>query len=158
MKAAFDLLHATRKLLVKSTSALNITQLNMIPEGFNNSIAWNIAHILVTQQLLHYKFSGKDLLLDDAFVERFRKGTKASSGLTKEEWETCLKLLPSLAKELERDYFENKFLTYTSYPTSYGYKIDTIEDAIQFNNLHEALHLGYIMSMKRSLNSNREAH
>ena len=151
MKAAFNLLFATRKLLVKSVATLNITQLNIIPDGFNNSIAWNIAHILVTQQLLHYKLSGKDLLLDDAFVDRFRKGTKASSSLTKEEWETCLKLLPSLAEELERDYFENKFLTYTSYPTSYGYEITTIEDAIQFNNLHEALHLGYIMSMKRSL-------
>ncbi|MBL6876211.1 MAG: DinB family protein [Chitinophagales bacterium] len=151
MKAAFDLLHATRKLLVKSVAALDLAQLNIVPDGFNNSIAWNIAHILVTQQLLHYKLSGKDLLLDDTFVDRFRKGTKASSSLTKEEWESCLKLLPSLAEELERDYFENKFLKYTSYPTSYGYEIDSIEDAIQFNNLHEALHLGYIMSMKRSL-------
>jgi|TARA_B110000483_G_scaffold25943_2_gene30919 hypothetical protein len=152
VKAAFDLLHATRKLLVKSVATLNITQLNIIPDGFNNSIAWNIAHILVTQQLLHYKLSGKDLLLDDVFVDRFRKGTKASSNsLSKEEWETCLKLLPSLAEELERDYFGNKFSTYTTYPTSYGYEINSIEDAIQFNNLHEALHLGYIMSMKRSL-------
>tara|TARA_B100001093_G_scaffold293645_1_gene280146 strand:- start:983 stop:1441 length:459 start_codon:yes stop_codon:yes gene_type:complete len=151
MKAAFDLLHATRKLLVKSVAALDLAQLNIVPDGFNNSIAWNIAHILVTQQLLHYKLSSKDLLLDDTFVDRFRKGTKASSSLTKEEWESCLKLLPSLAEELERDYFENKFLKYTSYPTSYGYEIDSIEDAIQFNNLHEALHLGYIMSMKRSL-------
>jgi hypothetical protein len=45
---------------VKSVAALDLAQLNIVPDGFNNSIAWNIAHILVTQQLLHYKLSGKD--------------------------------------------------------------------------------------------------
>lgn len=152
MKASFDLLFATRKLIAKTVGPLTLAEVNEIPQGFNNSIAWNVAHILVTQQLLHYKLSGKETLLDSAFVERFRKGTSADEGLSKTEWENCLNLLQSLAEVLERDYFAQQFGAYTTYPTSYGYEIQSIEDAIQFNNVHEALHLGYIMSMKRALN------
>jgi len=33
----------------------SLEQLNKIPEGFNNNLIWNIAHCVVTQQLLCYK-------------------------------------------------------------------------------------------------------
>ncbi|MFT4969434.1 MAG: hypothetical protein ACI9O4_001181 [Chitinophagales bacterium] len=151
MEATIDLHQATRTLLVKSLESLDLEQVNLIPTGFNNSIAWNTAHIIVTQQLLTYKLSGREMLVEDSFVERFRKGTRAESSLSAGEWADCKKLLLGLAQELERDYFEEKFSQYTTYPTSYGYEIHSIEEAIQFNNIHEALHLGYIMSMKRAI-------
>ena len=48
----------TRKNLLKYLNTLSIEELNIIPEGFNNNIFWNIAHVAVTQQILVYKLSG----------------------------------------------------------------------------------------------------
>lgn len=128
-------------------------EVNTIPDGFSNSISWNLAHILVTQQLLHYKLSGLEMLLDDVFIEKYRKGSKHESALSKTEWKLSLDLLANLAKRLEGDYFAGKFVEFQRYPTSYGYELQNIEDAIFFNNIHEALHLGYMMSMRKILSS-----
>jgi hypothetical protein len=34
-----------------------LEQLNKIPEGYNNNLIWNIAHVVVVQQMLVYKLS-----------------------------------------------------------------------------------------------------
>jgi len=60
MKAEFDLLSATRVVVLKLVNELSLAQLNTVPNGYSNSIVWNVAHILVTQQILHYKFSFND--------------------------------------------------------------------------------------------------
>ena len=52
MQNQIDTLLITRKFLLKITEDLTIEQLNKIPEGFKNNIAWNLTHLLVTQQLL----------------------------------------------------------------------------------------------------------
>ena len=65
MKIQFDILTKTRAIVLHYISGLSLDQIHVIPEGFNNHIAWNIAHLVVTQQLLHYKLSGKDCLVSD---------------------------------------------------------------------------------------------
>ena len=62
MKIQFDILTKTRAIVLHYIDGLTLEQLHVIPEGFNNNIAWNIAHLVVTQQLLHYSLSGKDCL------------------------------------------------------------------------------------------------
>jgi len=73
--------------------------------------------------------------------------------MSKKDWKKSLDLLATLAKKLENDYFSGKFVEFQRYPTSYGYELQNIEEAILFNNIHEALHLGYMMSMRKTLNS-----
>ncbi len=63
MKSAFDLFRTTRKRIYDLANDMAWEEVNTIPEGFSNSISWNLAHILVTQQLLHYKLSGLEMLL-----------------------------------------------------------------------------------------------
>ncbi len=46
-----------------------------IPKEFSNNIWWNIAHVVVTQQILVYKFSGLPMLVSDELVAKFMKGT-----------------------------------------------------------------------------------
>ena len=63
--------------------------------------------------------------------------------------------LNELSNELilktEQFYFEGKFENYTPYTTSYGISLNNIEEAISFNNIHEGLHLGYMMALSKNL-------
>jgi hypothetical protein len=149
MKAEFDLLSATRVVVLKLVNELSLAQLNTVPNGYSNSIVWNVAHILVTQQILHYKFSFNDLLVPDDLLEKYKKGTTFEEAISASEWSIILDLFNSLPEKLQLDYSKGKFSSYETYLTSYGYEIHSIEEAIAFNNVHEALHLGYIMAMKK---------
>ncbi len=149
MKTQFDILRKVREIVAKVVSGLTIEQLHTIPEGFKNNIAWNVAHLVVTQQLLHYRLSGKDCLVSDEMINIYRKGTSPSTTMTLEEFNEVLKQLKELPDNLENDYNNGIFTEYTTYPTSTGFVLDSIDSAIAFNNMHESLHLGVIMSLRK---------
>ena len=68
-----------RTLLLKIVKNFSLDQLNTVPKGYRNSIFWNLAHIVVTQQLLVYGLSNIPLLVDDVLVKTYRKGTQTSA-------------------------------------------------------------------------------
>ncbi|WP_299673112.1 DinB family protein [uncultured Tenacibaculum sp.] len=149
MNTQFDILRKSRELVLKRIEGLTHEQLHKIPEGFNNNIAWNVAHLVVTQQLLHYKLSGLQCLIPDDLIEKYRKGTAPTEELSVEEFEEVKELLAGLPDTLEEDYKEGIFKEYTEYPTSTGYVLSSIDNAIAFNNLHEGIHLGAIMALSK---------
>jgi len=150
MQQQFDILNATRNNILNAIKDLSLDQLNTVPKGFKNNIAWNVAHIVVTQQLLCYKLSGLDIELNAAFVDRFKKGSEASN-ITQNELDSIKNQLLDFSNQLEGDYNGGLFKNYNEYPTSYNVTLNSIEDAIQFNNVHEGVHFGYIMAMKKSV-------
>lgn len=150
MQKQFDILNATRNNVLNSIKDLSLEQLNTVPAGFKNSIAWNVAHIVVTQQLLCYKLSGLEISLPTSCVDRFKKGSVASD-ISQKEIDSLKTQLLDFPKKLEADYNDNLFKSFDEYPTSYNVTLNSVEDAIQFNNTHEGLHLGYIMGMKKFL-------
>ena len=149
MKIQFDILTKTRAIVLHYIKGLSLDQLHVIPEGFTNNIAWNIAHIVVTQQLLHYGLSEKDCLVSDELIAAYKKGTKPTRQFTQEEFDEVLNLFKGLPNTLEEDYEAGIFTEYSAYKTSTGFVIDSMEKAIIFNNFHESLHLGVIMSLKK---------
>ena len=141
----------TRVNLLNTIQDLTLEQLNTIPDGFNNNIAWNLGHLLVTQQILCYQLTNNKMYVSEDYIGLFKKGTKARANYTNETISTIKKLLLSVVDELEKDINNNIFNNYTSYTTSYHVKLTTFEEAISFDSLHEALHYGYIMAFKRML-------
>ena len=81
MQKQFEILNATRNNVLKAIEGLTLNQLNTIPKGFKNNIIWNVAHIVVTQQLLCYKLSGLEMVLDSGFVDLFKKNSFISTAL-----------------------------------------------------------------------------
>ena len=102
MKTQFDILRKVRELVTKVINGLTLEQLHTIPEGFKNNIAWNVAHMVVTQQLLHYRLTGKDCLISDELIDANRKGTSPNSTFTQEEFDEVLELLKALPDHLRR--------------------------------------------------------
>lgn len=149
MNTQFDILKKSRELVFKKIEGLTHEQLHKVPEGFKNNIAWNVAHLVVTQQLLHYKLSGLQCLVPDELIEKYRKGTAPTEEMSVEEFEEVKDLLMGLPDTLVEDYNEGIFKTYTEYPTSTGFVLTSIENAIAFNNLHEGIHLGVIMALTK---------
>lgn len=85
MEYLIDTSKQIRKILFKILEETPRDLLLEIPKNFNNNIWWNIAHVVVTQQLLVYKFSGMPMLVSDTMVEKFKKGTTPDGTATDEE-------------------------------------------------------------------------
>ena len=151
MKPHIDNLRATRLKFMHFIEEFSLIELNKIPEGFSNNMLWNIAHVVVTQQLLIYKNCGLNVYLEQTFIDKFRKGTKPEGPYTAQDLKTTRENLLLLITNFENDIENQIFKSYTNYETSFGIKLNTIEDAIVFNNMHETLHLGYIMAMRRAM-------
>ncbi len=152
MKKQFEILETTRQNLLSTVKGLTIDQLNEIPKGFNNNLIWNLGHIVVTQQLLCYGLSDVVMKMDNAMIAKYRKGTKPSDFIGEEEFTFIKKRLVETIEEIQKD-IETGLLgkDFKIYPTSYGFTLNSLEDAIIFNNIHEAMHLGYMMALKHAL-------
>ncbi|WP_281501026.1 DinB family protein [Cellulophaga sp. F20128] len=140
-----------RKILYKFLTETPRELLLEIPKNFNNNIWWNIAHVVVTQQLLVYKFSGLPMLVNDTMVEKFMKGSTPDGTATDEEIQLIKTLLFATLEQTEADYKAGKFTTYNTYTTSVNITLSTVEEAMEFNGFHEGIHLGAILALKRNI-------
>ena len=149
MQYHFNALKTTRQNILKMVDGLSTEQLNKIPDGFNNNLAWHLGHILITQQLLTYKLSGLSPKVSDEWVVKYKKGSKPEAFISEEEIDVIKKQLVSSPSQTEQDFADGVFQSFNSYPTSYGITLTSTEDAIIFNNMHEAMHLGNLISMRK---------
>jgi hypothetical protein len=81
-------------------------------------------------------------------VEKYKKGTVPSLEIVSPyEISKTKELLFTTIEQTKEDYRFGVFSSFKEYSTSYGISLNSFEDAIQFNNIHESLHLGYMMAM-----------
>jgi len=149
MQDTFEVNRTSRKMLSSYFENYTLEQLNTIPEGFGNNLIWNLGHVIVTQQLLVYKLSGLSMAVTDEMVEKYRKGTKPEHDVTQAEVDEIKELLLKSVDQLEADYNNGIFVNYQEYPTSTGYILKSAKGAIEFNNFHEGLHIGIMMSIRK---------
>lgn len=149
MTNTFSHLRATRKNVLKIIQQHDLETLNLIPEGFNNNIIWNVGHVIATQQLLTYGLSDLPTIIHQDYIDKYRKGTKPSGSINNTEFESLKELLLSAIDKTEEDFSTGKFEAFKVYETSFGVTLNNIEEAIHFNNIHEAMHLGNMLSMKK---------
>lgn len=151
MNMTHNLTLKNRVLLSKLLEKFSLDQLNTVPKGYRNSIFWNVAHTIVTQQLLVYGLSNVPMLVDSDLVKTYRKDTKTVREATPDELTLIKSLLFSTIEQTQTDYENGVFKNYTPYTTSINETLSTVEEAISFNAFHEGIHLGYILAMKNSL-------
>ncbi len=147
MDNQFEITKLSRKGVLSYTKNLTEKQYNHIPKGFKNNIAWNIGHVLVTQQLLTHRLSGIDCVIDEELIDKFGKGAKPQENYTIADIIAIKSQLISAVEQTQKLYKQGKFKTFKTYYTSVGYTLNNIEEAIAFCNLHEGMHLGIIMSL-----------
>lgn len=149
MDSVFAVQKNIRENLLRVLDSHSLEQLNKIPERFSNNIIWNIAHCAATQQALVYKLSGLPTKLSEEFIMKYRKGAKPEGDLSQQEVDEIRELLLTTSRQIEEDFKNNVFVQYQEYPTSVGFTLRNIEEALNFNNYHEGMHLGIIMSIRK---------
>lgn len=151
MNKLFDIIYAGRKKFIELVDNLSIEQLNEIPAGFNNNIAWNFGHIVVSQQMLCYVRAGLAPHMEDDLLKKYQKGTKPESVIPEAEVALLKDYAFSLIEQLKTDLEADKFTGYTTFATQFGVELTSIRDAIPYFATHDTLHLGYAMAIAKHL-------
>lgn len=151
MENGFNVWRNSRRLMLQFIDNYTLEQLNKVPEGFNNNLFWNIAHVVVSQQLMVYKLSGLEVMVSDDMIGTYRKGTKPERNVTAEEVTEVRALLLASIEKTIADYNAGIFTTYHEYTSEFGFTMRSVEDAIAFNNFHEGTHLGMMIGLRRFL-------
>lgn len=153
MGNTFDIIRTTRNNFLKLTEGLSEEQLNLVPAGFNNNIAWNLGHIVVIQQMLCYVRMGFESKIAQPDMKRFGKGSKPDQLITKEEIALfkaqAMEQVDQLEKDLQSGFFKGH--VYEQLVSSYGIVISNHEDSIYYLATHDALHYGYALALKRAI-------
>ncbi len=148
-KNDLHILRITRKNILELLDDCTYEQICQVPQGFSNSILWNFGHIAIVQQLLIYALSGKEMLIDKATVDLFRKGQTGKEIIPEEEYNRLKNKFISLVDSLENDYADLSNKEYSAYTTSYNITLNSLDEAIAFNNTHEAVHFGIMMAQRK---------
>lgn len=157
MEKVFDILLKNRKILHDLLQNTPKEDLYKIPEGFNNNIWWNIAHVVVTPQLLVYGLSGLDYTIEEDLINTYRKGTFPEGEPTAQEVEKIAAYLFSTVKHIQLDYDQGRLNVenYKELTTSVNITLTSAEDAIAFSAYHEGIHLGAIRGLQKALAKDR---
>ena len=151
MQNIYEITLTSRRKLLQVIESHSVEQLNTIPPGFSNNLIWNIAHIIVVQQMLVYKLSGLPMSIDEAMVERFKRETKPQGTVDGAQIEQIKTLLFETIDQAQTDLAGGNFTNYTEFTTMSGYTIKTAQDAMAFNLYHEGVHMGIIMQIRKFL-------
>jgi hypothetical protein len=151
MQHTFEINHTSRNIMLNFLENNTLEQLNKIPEGFANNLIWNIAHIVVVQQMLVYKLSGLNMMVSDGMVDKYKRGTRPDGPVTQPEVDEIKGLLFSTLEQAKEDFANDIFDEYMEFTTMTGFKISNAKSAMEFNNYHEGLHTGVMMQIRKFL-------
>lgn len=136
-----------RKIFHYYLKQLSLDKLNKIPKGFNNNIIWNIAHTMVTHQLLMYKISGHQMHIPIEWVKLFAKDTKPERYFKADEVKLIDAALFSTYDQFEKDLANGLFNDFKPYQTSTNMVLDSVETTQSFLLFHDGIHLGSVLAL-----------
>ncbi|WP_041497406.1 DinB family protein [Nonlabens marinus] len=141
----------TRAHFVAILEELSTTDLNKIPVGFSNNIIWNIVHCMVTQQGLTYGLAGLEQHMSKGTILFYKHGTRPEKDVSSGEIEEFKNQLIPQLDQMTSDYQNDKFDNFKEYTTSTGYLLRNIDDAMNLVNIHDGIHLGYVLALRKAL-------
>lgn len=150
-EAALKVWRRNRKNLLRFMDSYDAGQMNRIPDGFSNNLIWNLGHILVVQQLLVYGLSGQPLHIPKKLVLRYQRDTRPGGPVDDFEISEIRERLEATVLLLEQDLEAARFGAFRPFTNSAGFEVTNLQEAITFNNFHEGLHLGYMLSIRKFL-------
>ena len=89
------------------------------------------------------------MYVSDELYNTYRPGSVPTQKTTEAELNTLKDLLLTLPEKTYEDYLQDKFRVFHDRMTGTGFYLESLADALNFNNYHEGIHLGYIMNIRK---------
>lgn len=144
----FNQLESYRSYILGVVENVSDEQADVIPEGLNNNIRWNLGHIYLDQYLWIQAVTKEKSGIPEEFQSWFGYGTSprnfSSETPSLEELKALLKEQPANIKEAYGTRLEEEFP-----PTEMG--MHTIEQVLIRTIFHEGMHLQSILDIKKLL-------
>ena len=151
MTKSIEVIKQTRAGFIKLMDGLTIEELNEVPANFKNNIIWNFGHVIITQQTLCYLRADLQPKLDDALITKYKGGSKPESFIDNNELKLLKEYAFSTLETLENGINNKVFSGYNSFITGSGIEITGIEDVVKLLMMHDGMHLGYAMAIKKMI-------
>jgi hypothetical protein len=151
MDKIIEVIKACRSKWLSMLSDLTTDQLNTIPTGFNNNLAWQFGHVIVSQQILCYRLAGQKFVINEDLIDRYKNGSRPDNYINEEEINLLKGYMLSTITQLESDLKNGLFDNFTPYTISTypGFTLSNVNDALTFIVSHDALHYGCSLGLKR---------
>ncbi|MBE1440742.1 DinB family protein [Paenibacillus sp. OAS669] len=146
----FSLITRTRDKLLKQAEQCPEQLRSTIPEGFNNSILWQMGHVLTVTDALVFGMSGHPIECPTTYRSFFGNGTKPADWTeAPPAWDTILEQLKAqpnrvqavLSGKLSQGIAKENFM-----------KAETIGELLAFHVMHESTHSGMVSGLLKALN------
>ncbi|MCH5584419.1 DinB family protein [Shimazuella sp. AN120528] len=139
-----------RQILIGQLQGISETGLDIQPEGFHNTIRWNVGHIIYWMDKYSTLSFGSPSAIPDKFETLFNSGTKPADWTiappSKEELTQLLGQQLSRLSELTPELLDKKLPS----PFAMGpFQFNTGGELFNFALMHEAIHLGTISSQMK---------
>jgi len=153
----YEQLAFARAQTLKVIETLSEAELEVIPEGLNNDVKWNLGHIYVVTEKFAFTLTDEAAAIPEHFQAWFASGTSPKQWTVKPP--TKEELIALLQHQLERIQARNvnslNDLLPESYSTTTGLHLATVAESLSFCLYHEAMHYAAIKSIITLINSNR---
>lgn len=136
----------TRGYFLKTIGDVSEASANVQPEGFNNTIHWQIGHVLTVAEQFMFGFPHKTTNLPENYVELFGSGTKPS------DWKSDVPSVEELSIQLKDQLERLKQIPAERFDETLKKPflgLETFGELAAFALFHESNHMGQIHTMKR---------
>ncbi|GIN37088.1 MULTISPECIES: DinB family protein [Heyndrickxia] len=144
----FNQLKSYRSYILDVLENVTKEEADIVPNGFNNNIRWNMGHIYLDQYLWIHALTKDKLVEIEPLQTWFGFGTSPTQFTSEtpsyEELKCLLKKQPSDIKETYGERLEEEFP-----PTEMG--MHTIEQVLIRTIFHEGMHLQAILDLKKCI-------
>ena len=147
--AIVNSMNAVRGFALHAIDGVSEEQTLVVPERFRNNILWNLGHICAVQCALLYLPVRRPSPLPRWYHRTFYDGTSPLEWDSPPSVEEIVGTLRTLNLTIVADLEEGAFEGYTEFELTPGLKIASAEEALAFHTVHEGIHLGVLMSLKK---------
>jgi hypothetical protein len=136
----------TRSFFLKTMAALDENIVDVQPTGFNNTVHWQIGHVLTVAEQFMFGFPKKSSHLPENYLTLFATGTKPA------DWQGDIPSIHELSAQLQDQLKRIKEIPVERFSEKLQNPflgLETFGELTNFGLYHEANHLGQIQAMKR---------